>query len=134
VLGLHLRKLQWLISSLANLSSHSHSGMTMKPNFYSAVLMALILAFGSAVAQTSTAAANPADSNVSVPSVTYRSVFRETSLGIEQEKLDWRKANNDVGRFERGHVDILKSEEMDEKKAPPSTPLPAPKSNSTHKH
>jgi hypothetical protein len=89
-----------------------------------------------------------------VPTVTYRSVFRETSLGIEQEKTDWRKANSAVGRFERGHVDILKSEEMDEKKAPaprpsvmPVTPVtpgptpaptpgptPAPKNNSTHRH
>lgn len=65
-----------------------------------------------------------------VPTVTYRSVFRETSLGVEQEKTDWRKANNDVGRFGRGHADILKSEEMDEKKAP----APAPRSNSTHRH
>lgn len=50
-----------------------------------------------------------------VPPVTYRSVFRETSLGVEQEKLDWRKANDDVGKFTRGHVDILKQEEMDGK-------------------
>lgn len=50
-----------------------------------------------------------------VPSVTYRSVFRETSLGVEQEKIDWRKANDDVGKFTRGHVDILKQEEMDGK-------------------
>ncbi len=50
-----------------------------------------------------------------VPSVTYRSVFRETSLGVEQEKIDWRKANDDVGKFTRGHVDILKQEEMDSK-------------------
>jgi hypothetical protein len=70
------------------------------------------------------------DPKSAVPTVTYRSVFRETSLGIEQEKIDWRKANNDVGRFERGHVDILKSEDMDEKKAP----APAPRNNSTHRH
>ena len=51
----------------------------------------------------------------SVPTIAYRSVFRETSLGVEQEKLDWRKANDDVGKFTRGHVDILKQEEMDGK-------------------
>lgn len=69
-----------------------------------------------------------------VPSVTYRSVFRETSLGVEQEKIDWRKANDDVGKFTRGHVDILKQEEMDgkamdkkamdEKKSMDSKPMP----------
>ncbi len=83
-----------------------------------------------------------------VPTVTYRSVFRETSLGIEQEKLDWRKANDDVGKFTRGHVDILKQEEMDkkamdakamdEKKSMDSKPMPAkPASSATpapHKH
>lgn len=63
-----------------------------------------------------------------VPQVTYRSVFRETSLGIEQEKTDWRKANDDVGRFTRGHVDILKQEEMDNKSTPAKA-APAP-----HKH
>jgi hypothetical protein len=63
-----------------------------------------------------------------VPAVTYRSVFRETSLGIEQERVDWRKANEDVGKFTRGHVDILKQEEMDGK-AKPSPAKPAP-----HKH
>ena len=76
---------------------------------------------------------------VAVPTVTYRSVFRETSLGIEQEKIDWRKANDDVGKFTRGHVDILKQEEMegkamdkkamdakamDEKKSMESKPMP----------
>ena len=64
-----------------------------------------------------------------VPTVTYRSVFRETSLGVEQEKLDWRKANEEVGKFTRGHVDILKQEEMDakamvEKKSMDSKPIP----------
>lgn len=63
-----------------------------------------------------------------VPQVTYRSVFRETSLGIEQEKIDWRKANDDVGKFTRGHIDILKQEEM-ESKSKPAKASPTP-----HKH
>jgi hypothetical protein len=84
----------------------------------------------------------------SVPTVTYRSVFRETSLGIEQEKLDWRKANDDVGKFTRGHVDILKQEEMegkamdaktmDEKKSMDNKPMPtkpaSPATLAPHKH
>ena len=89
-------------------------------------------------AQVADNAANP---KATVPAVSYRSVFKETSLGIEQERVDWRKANNDVGRFERGHVDILKAEEMEEKKMspqkPPMTPTgPAmpPKAAPAHKH
>jgi hypothetical protein len=64
-----------------------------------------------------------------VPSVTYRSVFRETSLGIEKEKTDWRKANEEVGKFKRGHVDILKQEEREGKTMPPKTAPALP-----HKH
>ncbi len=78
---------------------------------------------------------NSSKAEAAVPSVTYRSVFRETSFGVEQEKLDWRKANDDVGKFTRGHVDILKQEEIDskatDKKAMDSKPIPltsAPKS------
>jgi hypothetical protein len=57
-----------------------------------------------------------ANAGAKVPSVEYRSVFKETSLGVEKETVDWRKANNDVGRFLRGHIDILKEEEMEEGK------------------
>ncbi len=63
-----------------------------------------------------------------VPAVTYRSVFKETSLGVEKDTASWRKANDDVGKFLRGHVDILKWEEQDGAKATkPTTP-------SAHKH
>jgi hypothetical protein len=70
-----------------------------------------------------------------VPVVTYRSVFRETSMGVEQERADWRKSNNDVGKFTRGHVDILKQEEMDNK-AMPAKALPAKPTtpDAAHKH
>jgi hypothetical protein len=59
-------------------------------------------------------AANPA---AKVPAVEYRSVFKETSLGVEKESTDWRKANNEVGKFTRGHIDILKWEEQEAAKA-----------------
>ncbi len=102
------------------------------------VLSVLLLAAAPSHAQTK---ASESDPKSAVPAVTYRSVFKETSLGIEQERVDWRKANNDVGRFERGHVDILKAEEMEEKKMspqkPPMTPTsPAmpPKAAPAHKH
>ena len=36
------------------------------------------------------------------------------------ETVDWRKANDDVGKFTRGHVDILKAEDkVDAKKDVP---------------
>lgn len=56
--------------------------------------------------------------DATAPTVIYRSVFRETSLGVEQEKADWRKANEAVGKFTRGHLDILKHEEIDSQAAP----------------
>lgn len=66
------------------------------------------------------------DPRASVPLVIYRSVFKETSLGVETDTVDWRKANNDVGKFTRGHVDILKAEEQDE--------MTKPVAPSAHKH
>ena len=66
------------------------------------------------------AEARVTDPSAAVPAVAYRSVFKETSLGVEMETVDWRKANDDVGKFTRGHVDILKAEEkVDAKKDVP---------------
>ena len=47
-----------------------------------------------------------------VPAVLYRSVFADTPVGVETGEVDWRRANDDVGQFPRGHVDILKWESM----------------------
>ncbi len=47
-----------------------------------------------------------------VPAVLYRSVFTDTPVGVETGEVDWRRANDDVGQFRRGHVDILKWESM----------------------
>ncbi len=86
-----------------------------------------------------------------VPTVAYRSVFKETSLGLEKETVNWRKANDEVGKFLRIHVDILKWEEQQRAQETaktvqnsvdkvPSTPAPAPapvtqtKPASAHKH
>ena len=70
--------------------------------------------------------ANATDPLASVPPVIYRSVFKETSLGVETEVVDWRKANDDVGKFTRGHVDILKAEEKEDATKPVAVPA--------HKH
>jgi hypothetical protein len=66
-------------------------------------------------AQTPAATSNEAAENPSakVPTAAYRSVFKETSLGVEKDNTDWRKANDEVGKFTRGHVDILKWEEQE---------------------
>jgi hypothetical protein len=82
------------------------------------------------VVATTANASNPA---AKVPAVQYRSVFKETSLGVEKDSTDWRKANDEVGKFTRGHIDILKWEEQEAAKAMKSDttkPIAAP----AHKH
>jgi hypothetical protein len=88
-------------------------------------LSMLVLPLGIAHAQGSpaTQAADPA---APVPPVPYRSVFSDLPTGVEAGREDWKKANNDVGRFTRGHVDILKSEQQAAPAAPPATPDTAP--------
>jgi hypothetical protein len=63
-----------------------------------------------AVTANANSAVNP---SAKVPAVAYRSVFKETTLGVEKDSTDWRKANDEVGKFTRGHVDILKWEEQE---------------------
>ncbi len=102
--------------------------------------LACALLWQTSIAQTpAVAATNPA---AKVPAVEYRSVFKETSLGVEKDTDNWRKANDEVGKFTRGHVDILKWEEQEAAKAmkeptgkamaQPATPkaaIPAPASS-----
>jgi hypothetical protein len=73
---------------------------------------------------------NAADPKAKVPEVAYRSVFKETSLGVEKDTNDWRKANDEVGKFTRGHLDILKWEEQQNAKPAATKPIAAP----AHKH
>ncbi len=83
------------------------------------------LALTCAMASSAEFAANP---DAKVPAVAYRSVFKETSLGVEKGSDDWRKANDAVGKYTRGHIDILKQEEQDSAKAMPGEmekPAPA---------
>jgi hypothetical protein len=49
-----------------------------------------------------------------VPPVRYRSVFVDTPTGVEQDSVDWKKANTDVGEFRNGFVDILQWESAQE--------------------
>lgn len=70
-------------------------------------------------------AADAADPGVAVPAPTYRSVFQDTPTGIEQEAIDWKKANAEVGQFPRGHIDLLKWEERQPAAAPARAPASA---------
>jgi hypothetical protein len=56
------------------------------------------------------------DPAVPVPPIVYRSVFGGASAGVESGTVDWRSANETVGQFRRGHVDILKWESQHEGK------------------
>lgn len=94
----------------------------------------LILPLGSVHAQ------NPpppqlTDPAAPVPAVTYRSVFADLPTGVEAGREDWKRANNEVGRFTRGHVDILKAEQQAAPAAPAASPdAAAPAAAHPHKH
>ena len=70
-----------------------------------------------------------------VPPVLYRSVFVDTPTGIEKEETDWKLSNAEVGRFKRGHIDILRWEEAQSAKTLPTPPTPsATKNIAPHAH
>ena len=86
------------------------------------------------------AAADAADPATPVPAAGYRSVFDGIPQGVEEETVDWKKANAEVAQFPRGHIDLLKWEEANPGAAPqpqaaptdapsrrPSPPAPAPR-------
>jgi hypothetical protein len=94
---------------------HAYLGLISLPL---ALTLAMATCLGAqAHAQTSAApptapAADPADPLVSVPPVGYESVFVNTPRGVEMATQPWRAANDEVGKFRRGHLDILKWEEQ----------------------
>jgi hypothetical protein len=86
---------------------------------HTSLALACALLWQTSAAQTPLVAttANASNPAAQVPAVQYRSVFQETSLGVEKDSTDWRKANDEVGKFTRGHIDILKWEEQEAAKA-----------------
>lgn len=97
-----------------------------------AALCALGAAPFQATAQTSQTTpmaptvASSSDANAPVLAPLYRSVFLDLEKGVVTDTLDWKKANEEVGRFTRGHIDVLKWEESEAAKRGPSTePKPA---------
>lgn len=70
-------------------------------------------------------AADAADPAAPVPRPEYRSVLPARAAAVAEEpELPWRQANDEVGRFPRGHVDLLKWEQG--QRPPASAPLPNP--------
>lgn len=67
-------------------------------------------------------AADPADPSTAGPRTEYRSVFEGVPTGVEEQTVDWRKANADVAQFPRGHVDLLKWEGAQSAGAAPARP------------
>jgi hypothetical protein len=61
---------------------------------------------------------NPA---LAVEPVEYRSVFADLPRGVEAGSIDWREANDQVGQFRRGHVDILRWEQQQDAATPRPT-------------
>lgn len=76
----------------------------------------------------------PADPAAAAPPPAYRSVFHDLPGGIEQEQVDWRKANADVARFARGHADYVKWEEQQQgaATAPALAPAARPQGHRQH--
>ncbi|MES2424673.1 MAG: hypothetical protein V4562_09600 [Pseudomonadota bacterium] len=68
-----------------------------------------------------------------VPPTRYRSVFADTPTGVEQDSLDWKKANADVGQFRNGFADILQWEAAQEALKNPGA-APAAPAAPVHKH
>lgn len=85
------------------------------------------------------AAADAADPAAAVPAAAYRSVFDAVPQGVEEETVDWKKANAEVARFPRGHIDLLKWEEANPGTAPAAAPsagssVPTPAPARGHQH
>lgn len=88
--------------------------------FYQCLPVATLLWAGSALAQPAQRGVVPADPQPTrqaldprtpVPPVTYQSALTGLARGVETGSLDWRRANDDVGQFQRGHIDLLKLEQ-----------------------
>lgn len=72
------------------------------------------------------AATNATDPAAPATALEYRSAFQGIPSGVEEETVDWKKANADVAQFPRGHIDLLKWEEAQGGAAAPASSAPAP--------
>jgi hypothetical protein len=51
------------------------------------------------------------DPRTPVPPAIYQSSLTGVQRGVDDVRLDWRRANDEVGQFKRGHIDLLKLEQ-----------------------
>jgi hypothetical protein len=70
------------------------------------------------------------DPRTPVPQVTYQSALTGLTRGVETGNVDWRRANDEVGQFQRGHIDLLKLEQAGV--APGKEADPPPAANHTN--
>ncbi len=47
-----------------------------------------------------------------VPPALYHSTHESLPRGVENTQLDWRRSNDAVGQFKRGHIDLLRLEQQ----------------------
>ncbi|MEY3488138.1 MAG: hypothetical protein RL075_2143 [Pseudomonadota bacterium] len=85
---------------------------------YSPATHAQHAAYPRANPQPALQAASP---QAQVPLANYQSALRGLPQGVESQSTDWRSANDTVGQFKRGHIDLLKLEN-----APPAQPRSQP--------
>jgi hypothetical protein len=52
------------------------------------------------------------DPQSAVPPAVYRSTLADLPRGVEDTRLDWRRSNDAVGQFKRGHIDLLRLEQQ----------------------
>lgn len=82
------------------------------------------------------AGAQSHNAKAAAPRPVYQSAFADLPAFDPErptaDKKDWRKANEDVAQFPRGHVDILKWEEAQTKKRSAATPQPATDHSKMH--
>lgn len=58
------------------------------------------------------------------PPPAYRSALDYQPRGVVAERDDWTAANARVGRYRRGHIDILKAEQTEARQPVPAPPQP----------
>lgn len=100
---------------------------TMIPAKTVGLLVLLLISPASHAQHTASLRANPqpalqaANPLAPVPVVNYQSVLAGLPQGVESQSTDWRSANDTVGQYKRGHMDLLKLEN-----APPAQPAAQP--------
>ena len=93
----------------------------MKSRLLAALLAAPAAALAGAAADPAAPARAPA----------YRSVFDGARTGVEEQTVDGREANDAVAQFPRGHIDLLKWEQAQDREGA-ARPAPAPAAGDPH--